>query len=176
MRPSFRTTWPMSACARAGSAGCAPLRAARRRCRQFSEAVRNLAHAFSYSYALGIHPLCCCRAAREQDLSRCSTAELAASANPMHAPGRRGGNRTGLFCARSCKAPRCASARSSSIGHNSNWRIKHELPVILHVRRSADKLLKHLRESGAGATWRTSGTALPTPSMAVSSRPTNSSN
>ncbi|HYF19876.1 MAG TPA: TatD family hydrolase [Ramlibacter sp.] len=101
------------------------------------EAVRQLAHAGSDSYALGVHPLCTGRAAND-DLQRVDEALAAARADPrLVAVGEIGLDyfvpgldpaRQELFYARQLEIAR-----------------DHGLPVILHVRRSADQLLKHLR-------------------------------
>ena len=103
-------------------------------------AVRDLAHRWGDSYALGIHPLCTGRAA-EADLERLDQALAEAAADPrLVAVGEIGldffvpgldARRQELFYAR-----QLALAR------------RHGLPVLLHVRRSADQLLKHLRHAG----------------------------
>ncbi len=56
-----------------------------------------------------------------------------------------------ILCPRSHKAP-SASGRSTSTASSLLAR-KHGLPVILHVRRSADKLLKHLRDLAPEGGW-----------------------
>jgi TatD DNase family protein len=103
-------------------------------------AVRDLAHEGGDSYGLGIHPLCTGRA-DEDDLLRLDEA-LAAGKDDRRlvAVGEIGldyfvpgldGARQELFY-----REQLALAR------------RHGLPVILHVRRSADQLLKHLRRAG----------------------------
>jgi TatD DNase family protein len=103
-------------------------------------AVRDLAHEGADSYALGIHPLCTGRAA-EDDLRRLDE-RLAAARDDARlvAVGEIGldyfvpgldGPRQELFY-----REQLALAR------------RHSLPVILHVRRSADRLLKQLRNAG----------------------------
>jgi TatD DNase family protein len=105
-------------------------------------AVRDLAHEGGDSYGLGIHPLCTGRAV-EGDLRRLDDALTAAKDDPRlvavgeigldyFVPGR-DGPRQELFY-----REQLALAR------------RHGLPVILHVRRSADQLLKHLRAGGVG--------------------------
>lgn len=100
-------------------------------------AVRRLAHRHGDSYALGIHPLCT-GAAQEEDLQRLDEALAAHRDDPRlvavgeigldyFVPGLDAG-RQELFY-----REQLALAR------------KHGLPVVLHVRRSADQLLKHLR-------------------------------
>jgi TatD DNase family protein len=105
-------------------------------------AVRDLAHEGGDSYGLGIHPLCTGRAV-EGDLRRLDDALTAAKDDPRlvtvgeigldyFVPGL-DGPRQELFY-----REQLALAR------------RHGLPVILHVRRSADQLLKHLRAGGVG--------------------------
>jgi TatD DNase family protein len=102
------------------------------------QAVRTLAHAHGDSYALGIHPLYTPRAA-EQDLQRLDEALAEVRDDPRlvalgeigldyFVPGLDGERQERFYRAQLALARR------------------HGLPVILHVRRSADRLLKHLRE------------------------------
>lgn len=102
------------------------------------QAVATLAHAHGDSYALGIHPLYTPQAA-EQDLQRLDEALAAARDDPRlvalgeigldyFVPGLDGQRQEHFYRAQLALARR------------------HGLPVILHVRRSADRLLKHLRE------------------------------
>jgi TatD DNase family protein len=101
------------------------------------ERVRQLAHAAQLSYALGIHPLFVDRAA-DDDLDKLSAALQACKDDPrLVAVGEIGldhfvpglnRDRQNHFYAAQLKLARA-----------------HGLPVILHVRRSADGLLKHLR-------------------------------
>jgi len=102
--------------------------------------VRDLAHRHGDSYALGIHPLCTGRA-REDDLEILDRALADARDDPrLVAVGEIGldyfvpgldPERQELFY-----------REQLSLAH------RHGLPVILHVRRSADRLLKHLRQAG----------------------------
>jgi TatD DNase family protein len=103
-------------------------------------AVRHLAHQYGDSYALGIHPLCTGRA-QEDDLDRLDQALADAQGDPrLVAVGEIGLDYfvPGLDAARQelFYREQLALAR------------RHGLPVILHVRRSADQLLKHLRKAG----------------------------
>ncbi|MES3002288.1 MAG: TatD family hydrolase [Pseudomonadota bacterium] len=103
-------------------------------------AVRDLAHAHGDSYALGIHPLCTNDALHE-DIARLDDALAQAAGDPrLVAVGEIGLDFfvAGLDADRQEKfyVAQLALAR------------KHGLPVLLHVRRSADKLLKHLRAGG----------------------------
>ncbi len=101
------------------------------------DAVRRLAHEAGLSYALGIHPLYVDRAA-DDDLDRLADALQACKDDPrLVAVGEIGldhfvpglnRERQERFYAAQLKLARV-----------------HGLPVILHVRRSADGLLKHLR-------------------------------
>jgi TatD DNase family protein len=102
------------------------------------DTVRELAHAHGDSYALGIHPLCTPQAA-EQDL-QVLDAELARHAADPHlvAVGEIGLDHfvPGLDPAKQEHFYRTQLEIAAARG----------LPVILHVRRSADRLLKHLRQ------------------------------
>ncbi len=101
------------------------------------ERVRRLAHEAQLGYALGIHPLCVDRAA-DEDLDRLAGALQACKDDPrLVAVGEIGldhfvpglnRERQERFYAAQLKLARA-----------------HGLPVILHVRRSADALLKQLR-------------------------------
>ena len=106
------------------------------------DAVRTLAHRHGDSYALGIHPMCT-GSASEQDLEALDHALTAHRDDPrLVAVGEIGldyfvpgldGARQELFY-----REQLALAR------------RHGLPVLLHVRRSADQLLKQLRRAGVG--------------------------
>lgn len=104
------------------------------------EAVRELAHANGDAYALGIHPLCTGNAA-EADLQLLDRALTLHRQDPrLVGVGEIGLDYfvAGLDPARQefFYVEQLALAR------------KHGLPVILHVRRSADQLLKQLRGAG----------------------------
>jgi len=103
------------------------------------DAVRALAHAHGCVYALGIHPLCVDRA-DDADLDRLAAALAAWRADPrLVAVGEIGLDHfvAGLDRTRQERwyAAQLRLART------------FDLPVILHVRRSADTLLKHLRRT-----------------------------
>ena len=106
------------------------------------ETVRMLAHAFSYSYALGIHPLAVADA-QDIDLDTLDAAVAAQKSDPrLVAMGEIG---LDYF------VPEMQSAemrKRQEFFYRAQLKLarKHDLPIILHVRRSADKLLKHLRE------------------------------
>ncbi len=104
------------------------------------ETVRSLAHAQGFAYALGIHPLCVDRAG-EGDLQRLAEALRACRDDArLVAVGEIGLDHfvPGLDRARQERfyAAQLALARDV------------DLPVIVHVRRSADSLLKQLRRAG----------------------------
>jgi len=104
------------------------------------EAVRELAHRHGDSYALGIHPMCTGNAAA-QDLDQLDEALTQYRNDPrLVAVGEIG---LDYF------VPGLDVARQESFyeGQLALAR-KHGLPVVLHVRRSADGLLKHLRRAG----------------------------
>jgi TatD DNase family protein len=99
--------------------------------------VRELAHRHGDSYALGIHPLCT-PGALDEDLEKLDQALAAHRDDPRlvavgeigldhFVPGLDAGRQEHFY------REQLALAR------------KHGLPVLLHVRRSADQLLKHLR-------------------------------
>jgi TatD DNase family protein len=106
--------------------------------------VRTLAHAQGDSYALGIHPLCVKQAA-ESDLEVLDT-QLQPHRDDPHlvAVGEIG---LDFFVPELCASP---LRQRQEFFYRAQLRLakKHGLPVILHVRQSADRLLKHLRELG----------------------------
>lgn len=106
------------------------------------ETVRTLAHVNGDSYALGIHPLCVKRAL-DSDLDLLDV-QLRQHVDDPHlvAVGEIG---LDFFVPELCASP--LRERQESI-YRAQLRLakKHGLPVILHVRQSADRLLKHLRE------------------------------
>jgi TatD DNase family protein len=106
------------------------------------QAVRALAHRHGDSYALGIHPLCTAAAA-DADLEALDRALTDQRDDPrLVAVGEIGLDYfvPGLDAARQERFYREQLALAR----------RHGLPVILHVRRSADQLLKHLRGAGVG--------------------------
>ena len=101
------------------------------------DTVRELAHRHGDSYALGIHPLCT-PGARDDDLAVLDRALAAHREDPrlvavgeigldLFVPGLDAGRQEHFYREQLLLAQR------------------HGLPVLLHVRRSADQLLKHLR-------------------------------
>jgi TatD DNase family protein len=103
-------------------------------------AVREMAHRHADSYALGIHPLCTDRAA-DDDLQRLDEALARAAGDPrLVAVGEIGLDFFG-------DAPD-AARQELFFAEQLRLARRHGLPVLLHVRRSADGLLKHLRRAG----------------------------
>lgn len=102
------------------------------------EVVCHLAHAHGDSYALGIHPLCTPRAA-DGDLAKLDRALAKRAADPrLVAVGEIGLDHF---------VPGFDPARQEFFYREQLLLARrHALPVLLHVRRSADRLLKHLRE------------------------------
>ena len=119
------------------------------------KAVHRLAHAFSDSYALGIHPLCVPEA-RDGDL-QVLDAELALRRSDprLVAVGEIG---LDYFVPALLQSP---MRERQEFFYREQLKLarQHGLPVMLHVRRSADKLLKHLRELKPEGGWRGIGHA-----------------
>ena len=106
------------------------------------EAVRMLAHAQGDCYALGIHPLLV-KHAQEADLALLDGQLALYGDDPrLVAVGEIG---LDYFVPELCASPLCDRQEHF---YREQLRIakRHGLPVILHVRRSADRLLKHLRD------------------------------
>ena len=114
------------------------------------EAVRLLAHRFEDSYALGIHPLWVAQA-QEADLQTLD-AELALRlADPrLVAVGEIGLD----YFVPALKVPPLNEQQAFFYRAQLKLARKHGLPVILHVRRSADLLLKQLRDLAPTGGWR----------------------
>ena len=114
------------------------------------EAVRQLAHAGRDAYALGIHPMCVPDAA-EADLDALDAALSAHRHDPrLVAVGEMGLD----FFLPALKQTPLRERQEFFYRAQLRLALKHELPVILHVRRSADRLLKHLRELAPADGWR----------------------
>jgi len=111
------------------------------------DTVRKLAHEHGLAYALGIHPLCV-GDAPDEDLDRLAQALQDHKDDPrLVAVGEIG---VDLF------VPGLIEIRPRQehfYREQLKLARKHGLPVILHVRRSADKLLKHLRELVPEGGW-----------------------
>ncbi len=110
------------------------------------DAVRQLAHQTGDSYALGIHPLYVGRA-QDDDLQHLDAALQQYRDDPhLVAVGEIG---LDFFVPELCESPLRERQEYFYLQQLKIAR-KHELPVILHVRRSADRLLKGLREVAKG--------------------------
>lgn len=107
--------------------------------------VRELAQVQGDAYALGIHPLCTGNA-EEADLEALD-AELAAHRGDprLVAVGEIG---LDYF------VEGLDSDKQQHFFHTQlQLARKYDLPVLIHVRRSVDKVLKHLRQTAAGLPW-----------------------
>lgn len=113
------------------------------------ETVRELAHEFGDSYALGIHPLYVGRAA-DEDLARLDAALTQHRDDPrLVAVGEIG---LDYFVPELLISP-LRERQEFFYTEQLKLARKHGLPVLLHVRRSADMLLKGLRAVGNGSPW-----------------------
>ena len=109
-------------------------------------AVRELAHTDGNSYCLGIHPLNVPQAL-ESDLAALDAELLQHREDPrLVAVGEIG---LDFFVPALCEP---AMRERQEFFYAAQLRLAraHGLPVVLHVRRSADRLLKHLRAQGQG--------------------------
>ena len=115
------------------------------------DTVRDLAHAQGDSYGLGIHPLFEPQA-EVVDLQALDDALDAQRADPrLVAVGEIG---LDFFVPALCSP---AMREKQEFFYHAQLELarKHDLPVVLHVRRSADRLLKYLRTVGTGGyRWR----------------------
>jgi len=108
------------------------------------DAVRQIAHAQGDSYALGIHPLYVAQA-QESDLATLDTHLQRYRDDPqLVAVGEIG---LDFFVPALCVSP-LRERQEYFYKEQLKLARKHDLPVILHVRRSADRLLKGLRDVG----------------------------
>jgi TatD DNase family protein len=113
------------------------------------EAVRELAHRSGDSYALGIHPLYVTQA-QDADLARLDEQLTQHRDDPrLVAVGEIG---LDYFVPELCESP-LRERQEFFYTEQLKLARKHGLPVILHVRRSADKLLQGLRAVGGGHPW-----------------------
>ena len=108
-------------------------------------AVRELAHLQGDAYALGIHPLCP-DGARDEDLALLDEELGRRRDDPrLVAVGEIGLDDF---------VPGLDAARQERFFHTQlQLARKHGLPVIMHVRRSVDQVLKHLRQVAPGQRW-----------------------
>lgn len=113
-------------------------------------AVRTLAHRFGDSYGLGIHPLFVHRAGAS-DLAALDRALADHSGDSrLVAVGEIGLD----FFVPELKTETMRAHQEWMLREQLRLALRHGLPVILHVRRSADRLLKHLRELRPAQGWR----------------------
>lgn len=112
--------------------------------------VRQLAHRTGDTYALGIHPLYVPDAS-EADLATLDAALSAYGDDPrLVAVGEIGLD----FFVPSLNDPAMRKKQEQFYRAQLEIARRHHLPVILHVRRSADRLLKYLREvAGPNGRW-----------------------
>ena len=114
------------------------------------DTVRKLAHAEGDSYCLGIHPLYVA-GAQDADLLALDEALTAHAADPrLVAVGEIG---LDYFVPALCRSP-LRERQEALYRQQLKLARKHGLPVVLHVRKSSDRLLKHLREvAGPNGRW-----------------------
>jgi TatD DNase family protein len=113
------------------------------------EAVRSLAHQGGDAYALGIHPLYVARAA-DADLAGLADELQRRRDDPrLVALGEIG---LDFFVPELQQSP-LRERQEFFYREQLKLARQHDLPVILHVRRSADRLLKHLRELAPAGGW-----------------------
>ncbi|MDO9434041.1 TatD family hydrolase [Hydrogenophaga sp.] len=106
------------------------------------DTVRTLAHRTGDAYALGIHPLCVPQST-DDDLVALDAALTAHRDDPrLVAVGEIG---LDFFVPELC-TPAMRDRQAHFYRAQLRLARRHGLPVIVHVRRSADMLLKHLRE------------------------------
>ncbi|MEJ7687500.1 MAG: TatD family hydrolase [Variovorax sp.] len=106
--------------------------------------VRELAHAQQDAYALGIHPMCT-GDAQDAHLELLD-AELAKRRDD---PRLVAVGEIGLYFF----VEGLDAGKQAHFHTQLQLARKHGLPVIVHVRRSVDKVLKHLRQAAPGQTW-----------------------
>ncbi len=113
------------------------------------DAVRRLAHAGGDSYALGIHPLYVAQAG-DVDLATLDAHLLRYRDDPrLVAVGEIG---LDFFVPELCQPP-LRERQQFFYREQLKLARKHDLPVLLHVRRSLDQVLKGLRETAQGRAW-----------------------
>jgi TatD DNase family protein len=106
------------------------------------DAVRGLAERFDDAYALGIHPLCVPQA-QDEDLEALAEALQRHRGDPrLVAVGEIGLD----FFVPELTEPAMRERQTRFYREQLRLARRHDLPVLLHVRRSADALLKGLRE------------------------------
>jgi len=113
-------------------------------------AVRELAHQTGDSYALGIHPMYVAQA-QDRDLATLDEALHQYRSDPqLVAVGEIG---LDFFVPELCVSP-LRERQQYFYTEQLKLAHKHDLPVLLHVRRSVDQVLKGLRAQAADRAWR----------------------
>jgi len=111
--------------------------------------VRRLAHANGDSYALGIHPMYVAQA-QNSDLVLLDDMLQRYRADPqLVAVGEIG---LDFFVPELCASP-LRERQQYFYTEQLKLARRHDLPVLLHVRRSVDQVLKGLRAQAAGKAW-----------------------
>lgn len=114
------------------------------------DAVRALAHRTGDAYALGIHPLLVPRA-DDADLERLDAVLAAQAGDPrLVAVGEIGLD----FFVPELVVPPMRERQLYFFRKQLQLARRHQLPVIVHTRRSVDAVLRQLREVGAGGAWK----------------------
>lgn len=113
------------------------------------DAVRSLAHTQATSYALGIHPLWAAKT-QAADLATLAAALQAHQDDPrLVAVGE-----IGLDFGPQASTQAERDQQEHVYREQLQLARRYGLPVILHVRRSADRLLKHLRDLAPNGGWK----------------------
>lgn len=113
------------------------------------DAVRQLAQASGDSYALGIHPLYVARAG-DDDLAALAAQLQAHRDDPrLVAVGEIGLD----YFVPELRTGALAERQEYLYREQLKLARQFNLPVLLHVRRSSDRLLKHLRDLAGGRPW-----------------------
>lgn len=113
------------------------------------DTVRRLAQATGDCYALGIHPLYVARAS-DEDLAALAAQLQAHRDDPrLVAVGEIGLD----YFVPELRTGELAERQEFFYREQLKLARMHDLPVLLHVRRSADRLLKHLRDLAGGRPW-----------------------
>jgi TatD DNase family protein len=110
------------------------------------ETVRELAHLQGDAYALGIHPMCTGQALDEHLALLDAELERRRDDPRLVAVGEIGLD----FFVEGLDPDRQTHFFHAQL----QLARKHDLPVIIHVRRSVDKVLKHLRQVALGQKWK----------------------
>jgi TatD DNase family protein len=114
------------------------------------ESVRLLAENLLFSYGLGIHPVCVPQS-HEDDLLALDAELARRQADPrLVAVGEIGLD----FFVPELMTPSMRTRQEYFYREQLKLANKYKLPVVLHVRRSADRLLKHLRDLAPPDGWR----------------------